>query len=920
MANKSVLELAVQTGQWDSGLKKAKSALDNFISAQGGLKAALDKDSESVTKFVRMLGTIDSTANSTKGQLRELTQTTADLTIAYRQLTDEEKNSPVGQAMQQSIQQLTERAGLMRDAMDDVNASIKNTASDTRMFDQIAGAATLATSSFQTLQGATKLLGIDMGDNVEILAKLQAAMAVTNGLTAIQTQLQKQSAVMQGIATIQTKALAAAKAMEAKGTAAATAAQRVFNAVANANPYVLLASAVIAVGTALVAFSKRSAEATETEKRQAEAAKELARRQNEAAKSIGSSVGNLVGKYQALQTQWNALRNDHERNKFIKENQTAFQQMGVSIKSLTDAENVFVNNSAAMVQALKSRAEAAAYEKILIDAITRKYENDHATDNEERLKTGRAYKKHVDPRTRVEGSAGSGGLRKEELAAGLTHDDIVWQNGTGDHEDWEFFFAYTEEGLRKINEYRKKVAQEIQRQDAQAIEDAQKAFDEASKRAMDAENDLRKVIRASENNNVNNKSEKVSAAAPLGSAKAYSEELQDLKRQQDLVTDPKQWKFLQNEINRVTAESKLLKGEWTDGLEVTFSLDESTGELEEQLNEINGAELDPKTLTITADTLEAYTAVQELVKDIEGTTVSFKVEVPDKKVATSTNVGTHISNLSKQQSSTAYGSEEFNTISAQLADANAYRNIIEKAIKEGIDTAQFDSQELWNKVLSPEGISDTEWQAIIDRLNEEIKKLNPDAIQLTLDVKTGELKEVKKTAEDTKNAWKGTVNAMQQVGGALEQIEDPAAKVAGIVMQAIANIALAFSKSSIKAAGGGPFAWIAATAAGLGTMLSTIAAIKSATKGYAEGGQIKGTQRSGDNVVGLLPSGDAVGLDVGEIILNRAQQGNLVSQMQNNSTSTSNSLPYVYGEQIVLGMNNYFKRIGRGEIVTTKRQ
>jgi hypothetical protein len=38
-------------------------------------------------------------------------------------------------------------------------------------------------------------------------------------------------------------------------TGAATVAQKIFNAVAKANPYVLLATAVIGVATALYAFS-----------------------------------------------------------------------------------------------------------------------------------------------------------------------------------------------------------------------------------------------------------------------------------------------------------------------------------------------------------------------------------------------------------------------------------------------------------------------------------------------------------------------------------------------------------------------------------------------------------------------------------------------------------------------------------------
>lgn len=263
MANKSVLELAVGTGQWDAGLKKAKSALDNFVSAQGGLKAALDKDSESVTQFVQMLGNIDSTAKTTKGQMRELTQTTADLTVAYRSLTDEERNSPFGQALADSIAKMTEKAGIMRDAMDDVNLSIKNAASDTRTFDQVAGAATVATSSFQTLQGATKLLGIEMGNDVDVIAKLQAAMAVTNGLSTIQTALQKESAFMQGVMAAKTALASMAQQAYAVATGEATAAQVAFNIAADANPYGAIIAAVGALIGVITAFAAVTGESTE---------------------------------------------------------------------------------------------------------------------------------------------------------------------------------------------------------------------------------------------------------------------------------------------------------------------------------------------------------------------------------------------------------------------------------------------------------------------------------------------------------------------------------------------------------------------------------------------------------------------------------------------------------------------------------
>ena len=266
MANKSVLELAVDTGQWDAGLKKAKQALDNFTSTQGGLQQALEKDNGYMTSFIKMMGNMDSTAKSTKGQLRETTQTLADMTTIYRSLNDEQKSSQFGQELAKSIQQLTERAGVLRDAMDDVQLSIKNAASDTRMFDQMAQGMSVATAGFQGLTGAGKLLGIEMGNDVEVIAKLQAAMAVTNSLTTIQNALQKQSALMQGLNAAKTSLAVVAQQAYAVATGEATVAQAAFNVAANANPYMLIITAAAAAATAIYAYCEATDDAEEKQK------------------------------------------------------------------------------------------------------------------------------------------------------------------------------------------------------------------------------------------------------------------------------------------------------------------------------------------------------------------------------------------------------------------------------------------------------------------------------------------------------------------------------------------------------------------------------------------------------------------------------------------------------------------------------
>ena len=173
----------------------------------------------------------------------------------------------------------------------------------------------------------------------------------------------------------------------------------------------------------------------------------------------------------------------------------------------------------------------------------------------------------------------------------------------------------------------------------------------------------------------------------------------------------------------------------------------------------------------------------------------------------------------------------------------------------------------------------------------------------------------KKDVKDVANEWSGVASAIGAVGNAMSSIEDPAAKVLGIVAQAIATVALTFSKSLAGTVT--PWDWIAAAAAGTATMISTISAIHSAT-GYAEGGMIKGNSYSGDNLMAMGPNGALIGLNAGEIVLNKSQQNNLASQLQSNPIGVLNLTATIRGEQIRLALNNNGRRTGRGEYVQSR--
>ena len=240
----NLLRLKVDSQEYDAKIKRAAEGIQHFVQNIRESGSNMKESGILARAFLQELGNMETVANGGKQQLREMSNALVTLTNTYRGLTDEEKSSGFGQELNKQIQILTERAGAAKDAMMDVEASIKNSASDTRMFDQLAGGATLLTSSLQTAQGAARMFGVEMGDSVKVLADLQAAMAVTSGLQQLQNLLQKQSALMQGV----------------------NALQKEFNLLAAANPYALLATAVAAVAGAYMLYQKNASEAEKAQK------------------------------------------------------------------------------------------------------------------------------------------------------------------------------------------------------------------------------------------------------------------------------------------------------------------------------------------------------------------------------------------------------------------------------------------------------------------------------------------------------------------------------------------------------------------------------------------------------------------------------------------------------------------------------
>lgn len=198
-------------------------------------------------------------------------------------------------------------------------------------------------------------------------------------------------------------------------------------------------------------------------------------------------------------------------------------------------------------------------------------------------------------------------------------------------------------------------------------------------------------------------------------------------------------------------------------------------------------------------------------------------------------------------------------------------------------------------------------------LREQIEEaLNADALRLkaSLEIDPDQLKEVTTDAKKMGDNWQAAGQAIQAVGSAMSAIEDPAAKVAGTIAEAIASIAMGAGQAIASHGGrmenGGPWGWIAFAASATATMIATIASVRKATS-HADGGIIPGNNLSGDNRLAWVNSQ--------ELVLNAAQSDTLAAKLQGSDGDYQPRNSYISGEQIVTVVNAYGRRTGRGEIL-----
>ena len=178
---------------------------------------------------------------------------------------------------------------------------------------------------------------------------------------------------------------------------------------------------------------------------------------------------------------------------------------------------------------------------------------------------------------------------------------------------------------------------------------------------------------------------------------------------------------------------------------------------------------------------------------------------------------------------------------------------------------------------------------------------------------------------DSKNPWKLDDKAMKALGDEIARVNEKRevslTKEIGNIAGGVSNIMGGIESLGIDLPQGmrdvvNGIQGVISILTGISSIITAIQTISTANLFKLAGGGVvraasgfvSGNNFSGDMVPALLNSG--------EVVLNRAQQGNLVSQLSDSQRTPGPQLAQVSGEQIYIAMSNYLRRSGKGEMVT----
>lgn len=360
---------------------------------------ALEDEAQKIEKAAQEAENAAQSHVSFRTRLREVREELMQLELA-------------GDTSSERYKQLQAQMGELSEAMDAVTTQQNMLKRGERMWDGLLSGLSGVSGAFSAAQGAVALFSGENENLQKIMLKVQSLMAVTIGLKEVQLALDKDEAFQlvtinglkewwnkllavgrgeQVASTAATVADTTATIADTAATAANTAAQQA-NTAAQTGNTVAQGANTVATGaqtTAAVAGTAANIGLAGAFRMVGAAIKSIpvfgwiaaalsvlvgvivhfvskANEGKKAAqefyKSLAENAYKPIATIEDLSLKWNALGDDLDaKKKFIEENKAAFDELGVSINGVTDAENLLINNKQAFINAQIEKAKALVY-------------------------------------------------------------------------------------------------------------------------------------------------------------------------------------------------------------------------------------------------------------------------------------------------------------------------------------------------------------------------------------------------------------------------------------------------------------------------------------------------------------------------------------------------------------------------------
>lgn len=273
-------------------------------------------------------------------------------------------------------EQLRENAMKLTDSMGGVNEKMAEMSGSDSGIQGAASGLSVLSSMISAATGTMEVFSYENDNLQRILGKVQTAISVVTSLEEVGMALNQKSSMQLSLfgnvkmwwknITLQA---AAAQGIESTAAVGGTVAnyglagafQAIGLAIKNIPVFGWIAAGISALITVYSVWSSKA----DKQKEQQEAAAEAARRQQETEEqlrnSVAASVASQMVEYSKLQTAYKSLGDDMKAKKeFVEDNQEAFRKLGVSVGSVSEAENLLVDKEDVFIASLERRAVAAA--------------------------------------------------------------------------------------------------------------------------------------------------------------------------------------------------------------------------------------------------------------------------------------------------------------------------------------------------------------------------------------------------------------------------------------------------------------------------------------------------------------------------------------------------------------------------------